>query len=87
MEYHRRNPRNMELEVKEKLILDILELRKYIEEHGIKQKYISEKCKIPEPKLSQILNGKRKCEVGEYANICNALGVDFERFIKKEEAV
>lgn len=65
------------------MILDILELRRYIEESGIKQKHISEKAGIPEPKLSLILSQKRKCEVGEYASICNALGVEIGRFIKK----
>lgn len=69
------------------MILDILELKKYIEAIGIKQKYISEKTSIPEPKLSQILNGKRKCEVGEYASICNALGVRFETFVRAEKEV
>lgn len=69
------------------MVLDILELRRYIEKSGIKQKYISEKTGIPEPKLSLILSKKRKCEVGEYASICNALGVEIGRFIKKEEVV
>ena len=67
------------------MILDIVELKTYIEEHGIKQKYISEKAGISEPALSLILRGKRKCEVGEYANICRALGVEFQRFVKKEK--
>ena len=40
---------------------------------------------MSEPKLSLILNGKRKCEVSEYANICNALGVSFQKFVKKPE--
>lgn len=68
------------------MILDIVELKRYIEERGIKQKYIAKKSSIPEPKLSMILNGKRKCEVGEYASICNALGVEFQRFVRPEAA-
>ena len=63
------------------MILDIVKLKRYIEQSGIKQKFISEKTSIPEPTLSLILNGKRKCEVGEYASICNALGVEFELFV------
>lgn len=66
------------------MILDVVELKRYIERIGIKQKFISEKTSIPEPTLSMILNGKRKCEVGEYASICNALGVEFQKFVKKE---
>ncbi|HJB15235.1 MAG TPA: helix-turn-helix domain-containing protein [Candidatus Blautia excrementipullorum] len=66
------------------MILDIVKLRKYIEDCGIKQKYIAEKANMAESKLSAILNKKRKCEVGEYANICKALGVEFEKFIKEK---
>lgn len=67
------------------MILDIVKLKRYIEQSGIKQKFISEKTSIPEPTLSLILNGKRKCEVGEYASICNALGVEFELFVSPAE--
>ena len=67
------------------MILDIMELKNYIEHTGIKQKYISEKTKIPESQLSLILNGKRKCEVGEYASICNAIGAEIGKFIKPEQ--
>lgn len=68
------------------MILDIVKLKKYIEDCGIKQKYIAEKAGMSEPKLSSILNEKRKCEVGEYANICKALGVKFGTFIREKEA-
>lgn len=66
------------------MILDIVKLKRYIEQSGIKQKFISEKTGIPEPTLSLILNGKRKCEVGEYASICNILGVEFQYFITSQ---
>ena len=64
------------------MVLDFMELKKYIEEKGIKQKIIAEKSGIPEVQLCLILQGKRKCEVGEYASICKALGVKVNRFIK-----
>ena len=67
------------------MILDLKGLRNHINQEGIKQKAISEKAEIPESKLSLILQGKRKCEVGEYASICNVLEVPFDMFIKKEE--
>ena len=35
---------------------------RYLEEIEVKKKYISEKASIPDPKLSQILNGKRKLD-------------------------
>ena len=66
------------------MILDIVKLKRYIEQSGIKQKFISEKTGIPEPRLSLILNGKRKCEVGEYASICNILGVEFQYFVTSQ---
>lgn len=69
------------------MVLDIVKLRDYIEDHGIKQKFISKTTNIPEPRLSLILNGKRKCEVGEYASICNAIGADFQLFVKSEREV
>lgn len=70
------------------MILDIVELKKYIEDSGMKQKFISEKTNIPEVSLSLILNGKRKCEVGEYASICGVLRVPLERFVtEKDEGI
>lgn len=64
------------------MFLDFLELKRYIEKKGLKQKALSEKSGIPEVQLSLILSGKRKCEVGEYASLCEALEVKIERFIK-----
>ena len=52
------------------LVFDTAKMKKYIDSSGIKQKSISEKAGIPEPALSLILQGKRKCEIGEYASIC-----------------
>lgn len=66
------------------MFLDFMELKKYIDKSGLKQKAIAEKSGIPEVQLCLILQGKRKCEVGEYASICEALGVKVDRFIKKK---
>lgn len=63
--------------------LDFQKLKDYIEESGYKQKSIAEKSGVHEVRLCLILQGKRKCEVGEYASICDALGVNMNRFIKK----
>ena len=65
------------------MVLDFMELKNYIDESGLKQKAISEKSGVPEVRLCLILQGKRKCEVGEYASICDALGVKVDRFIRK----
>ena len=64
------------------MVLDFVELKNYIEEKGIKQKIIAEKSGIPEVQLCLILQGKRKCEVGEYSSICDVLGVRVNKFLK-----
>lgn len=69
------------------MVLNIVKLKKYIEASGMKQKFISEKANIPETTLSLILNGKRKCEVGEYASICGVLRVPLEKFVTPEKEV
>lgn len=51
-------------------------LRKYIDDHGIKQEYISDKTNISSPILSAILNGKRKFDVEEFILIVGALNTD-----------
>lgn len=51
-------------------------LKKYIEDHGIKQEYISDKTNISSSILSAILNGKRKFDVEEFILIVGALNTD-----------
>ena len=63
-------------------VLNYKELRQHIEETGIKQKAISEKTGMSETALCLVLQGKRKCEVGEYANICSALNIPVDKFLK-----
>lgn len=62
--------------------MDVLGIKNHIKESGLKQKTISEKAGIPEGKLCLILNGKRKCEAGEYVGLCDALGVNTRKFMK-----
>ncbi len=59
-------------------------LRDYINNHGIKQEYISEKTKIPSNVLSTILNGKRKLNVEEFILIIGALNIDANTIINSE---
>lgn len=65
------------------MVFDFLGLKAYMSEYGIKQKVVAEKAQIDEVKFSLILQGKRKCEAGEYASICNALGVEPNKFVKQ----
>lgn len=64
------------------MIFDFLELKRYIEDCGIKQKVVAEKSGIDEAKLCMILQGKRKCEAGEYASLCKVLKVNPNTFMK-----
>lgn len=56
-------------------------LRDYIDSHGIKREYISEKTCIPSNILSPILNGKRKLDVEEFILIIGVLGIDANTII------
>ena len=64
------------------MIVDVKEMKDFIEEIGIKQNVISAKTGISEAKLSFILQNKRKLEAGEYAAICKALDVPMTKFVK-----
>ena len=67
------------------MFFDFSEMKDYVDKNGIKQKAISKKSGISEVSLSLILQGKRKCEAGEYASLCNVLGVDPYTFMKPRE--
>ncbi len=62
--------------------IDVNEIKLYIERSGFKQKAIAEKSGLDESKLCMSLQGKRKLEAGEYANICSVLGVPMTMFVK-----
>lgn len=81
LEYHK-NTKKLGIGGGIQMIFDYAGLKSYIESHGIKQKIISQKSGVPEVQLSLILQGKRKCEAGEYAGICKALGADPRKFMK-----
>ena len=81
MDYTFNNPKNMELGGG-KMVVDIKEMKSYIEDSGMKQKAVAEKSGLDESKLCMSLQGKTKLEAGEYANICKALRVPMTQFIK-----
>lgn len=59
-----------------------LDIKKYLEDNGITQAFLSRKTGIEPSKLSLSLNGDRKLTFDEYALICGVLGVDTNKFIK-----
>lgn len=67
-------------------MFDYEALRKYLEDNGLKQKFISQKTGIAESTLSAILSGKRKCSLDEYITLCQSLSVPFSTFINSSES-
>lgn len=63
-------------------VLDTEGMKAFIEASGLKQKTISEKAGLSETALSLILQGKRRCEIGEYATICWVLNVNTDKFLQ-----
>lgn len=59
-----------------------LKIKKYLENNGISQTFLSKKAKIDLPKLNLTLNGNRKLTFEEYENICWALGVGTDKFLQ-----
>lgn len=59
-----------------------LEIKKYLEENGITQAFISRKTGIEPSKLSLALNGERRFTFEEYSIICGVLGVNTDKFLK-----
>lgn len=57
-------------------------IKKYLEERGITQVFLSRKSGIDPAKLNLALNGGRKISLDEYARICYALGVNTDEFLK-----
>ena len=56
-------------------------IKKYLDERGISQAFISRKTGISTVKLNLALNGNRKLSLDEYELICGALGVPPDHFL------
>ncbi len=56
------------------------DIKKFLYKKGIKQNFVAAQAGIPAPTLNQMLNDKRKIEVNEYIQICDAIGVPLEQF-------
>lgn len=59
-----------------------LKIKKYLDDNGISQTFLSKKAKIDLPKLNLALNGNRKLTFEEYEKICWAIGVGTDKFLK-----
>ena len=56
-------------------------IKKYMEEHGITQKFLIDSTGIAQVKISNIMNGKRKITGEELLKIARALNVDANIFL------
>mgnify|MGYP001653166991 CR=1 FL=1 len=59
-----------------------MKIKRYLDENGITQAFISRKTGISNSKLNLALNGNRKLTFEEYELICGALGVQAGFFLK-----
>lgn len=57
-------------------------IKEYMKQNGIRQNFIAERTGISAPILNLILNNKRGIDVNEYIKICEAIGVEFSKFIE-----
>lgn len=57
-------------------------VRLYIEEKGLKQSAVANRCGIPKVTFSAMMNGKRKMYAEDLVAICIALNEPPETFIK-----
>lgn len=58
-------------------------IKNYLVENGIKQRFLAEKLKLPDPVISDMLSGQRKIDAVEYYQICKALRVSLEYFFEE----
>ena len=57
-------------------------IKKYLEEHGITQMWLSQNTGIAQEKTSNIVNGKRRVTADELLSICSALNISADLFLK-----
>lgn len=56
------------------------DIKKYLQENGIKQSFVSKQAQIPGPIFNAMLNDNRKIEANEYMRICDVLQVPLDFF-------
>ena len=60
-------------------------IKKYLDDNGIKQKYLVDKTGLTSSIVSDICIHDRKIEVTEYHKICQALGLPLDYFLKESD--
>lgn len=64
-------------------IVDTESIRTAVKDSGYKQCYLARQLNISDKSLSLLLSGKSRLCVGDYATLCNILGVPFNTFLKE----
>lgn len=57
-------------------------VRQYLEERGIRQSFVAEKCSMSTTTFNAMLNGHRKMYAEDLRAICYALEVSPEQFVE-----
>ncbi len=57
-----------------------VKLNTYLKEHGITQTWLSNQTGIEQPKIANVLNGKRKLTADELIVVASALNLDLSFF-------
>lgn len=60
-------------------------VRRYIDDHGIRQAFVAEKCNISTTTFNAMMNGRRKMYADDLRDICYALEVSPEEFIEYQQ--
>ena len=58
-------------------------VREYLEENGIKQKFVAEKVGFNVKTFNAMMNGHRKMYADDLAAICIALNVTVDTFVRR----
>lgn len=55
---------------------------KYLKDHGISNYFIARKTQNTAQKIGRVISGKSELRIRDYEDICDALGVPYEYFLK-----
>ncbi|MBR4641546.1 MAG: helix-turn-helix transcriptional regulator [Selenomonadaceae bacterium] len=66
-------------------MFDYVAFKSYIEENGLKQKFLAQRLGVSEQTLSGILSGRVKCSLEIYVGICRALSLPLGKFINEPD--
>lgn len=60
-------------------------LKKIRQEKGIRQISLAEKLRVPQSFISKYESGDRRLDILELRQVCNAMGISLEEFIRELE--